>query len=594
MLFHMRVRLSCFGSPIYCIVRCKLGVVTAEPMQTNTDRRIQYSLIFIAIFLGGLYSWMARNTMSVDGVVYLDIADAYRYGNWHDAINAYYSPLYSWLLGLSLAIVRPSRSSEAACVHALNFLIYLWTLFAFEMLMQQLLASFREDPVRRAVVPEACWRLFGYGLFFWSALVMIGVAEVTPDLCVSGFVYAGTAILIRLSRANASRGLYPLLGGLMGLGYLTKNPMLIIGLGTIAIATLRSRPRSIVKGLIALTTFVLFSGPFILLISREKGHLTIGEVGGWNYTYFINGHPGFDLDGVYPSVVHWQGLPAGTGTPLHSTQRIGESPAVYAFGSPIGGSYPPLYDPSYWFDGVSPHFDLKGQLRVLAVSFRDYFHIFFYELGALPVSLTILLLSGWRLRRGFDQVRLDWIACAPALIAMGMYAFVHVESRYLGSIVVLLSLGLFGTLQPPERKEMRTLLAVVLVSAALVTGLKLSVSIAGSLSKSGDASAGIAVREQVRIADALLQNGVHSKDTVAFIGLGVGAYWARLAGVKIVAEVPATNLYWSLDASKQSRINEELRSAGASLLIAKGIPAGVPNPPWIPLENTMYYLHRLD
>jgi hypothetical protein len=43
-----------------------------------------------------------------------DIGDAYVRGDWHSAVNAYWSPLYSWFLGLALtseAIAGVSSSS---------------------------------------------------------------------------------------------------------------------------------------------------------------------------------------------------------------------------------------------------------------------------------------------------------------------------------------------------------------------------------------------------------------------------------------------------------------------------------------------------
>ena len=55
-----------------------------------------------AAALGAIHTWAARHNMNADGMSYLDLADAWREGRWAEAINAYWSPLYSWLLAVSL------------------------------------------------------------------------------------------------------------------------------------------------------------------------------------------------------------------------------------------------------------------------------------------------------------------------------------------------------------------------------------------------------------------------------------------------------------------------------------------------------------
>ena len=57
-----------------------------------------------AIVLGGVQAWAGRFPVGEDGVSYLDIADSYLRGDWHNAINAYWSPMYSWLLAAAFAV----------------------------------------------------------------------------------------------------------------------------------------------------------------------------------------------------------------------------------------------------------------------------------------------------------------------------------------------------------------------------------------------------------------------------------------------------------------------------------------------------------
>ena len=53
---------------------------------------------FVALVLASLQAWAYRFYIEPDGVKYLEIARAYLRRDWTNALNAYWSPLYSWLL----------------------------------------------------------------------------------------------------------------------------------------------------------------------------------------------------------------------------------------------------------------------------------------------------------------------------------------------------------------------------------------------------------------------------------------------------------------------------------------------------------------
>ena len=55
----------------------------------------------LAIVLGLIQVDAYRFTLSSDDPIsYLDIGDAYLRGDWNAALNSYWSPLYSWIVGL--------------------------------------------------------------------------------------------------------------------------------------------------------------------------------------------------------------------------------------------------------------------------------------------------------------------------------------------------------------------------------------------------------------------------------------------------------------------------------------------------------------
>src|SRR3954452_20137182 len=96
--------------------------ISVENTQPPFGLRI--SCWLIALALGAAQAWATRFTMNPDGVSYLDIGDAYWRRDWPNAINAYWSPLYSWILGGFLKVIKPSIYWEYPLVHLVNFLIY--------------------------------------------------------------------------------------------------------------------------------------------------------------------------------------------------------------------------------------------------------------------------------------------------------------------------------------------------------------------------------------------------------------------------------------------------------------------------------------
>ena len=49
---------------------------------------------------------------------------------------------------------------------------------------------------------------------------------------------------------------------------------------------------------------------------------------------------------------------------------------MYEFGTPIAGTYPVWYDPSYWYEGLTPHFDLTAQMSTVYKNIKAYWDIF--------------------------------------------------------------------------------------------------------------------------------------------------------------------------------------------------------------------------
>jgi hypothetical protein len=362
--------------------------------ETYPHRRLRFICILLALALGALYYWGLRNEIGGDGVSYLDFGEAMVRNDWNQMINGTWSPLYPATLGVALLIINPSPFWESSVASLVNFFIYVLALFSFDFLLRELIRIHRDRSQAGIVtLPAWVWLLLGYALFIWASLIMIGTGwasiilkgpGLTPDMLVGLFVYLASAILLRIYRGSRGSITFALLGAVLGLSYLAKAVMfplsfIFLGVGFFLIGNLRTAaPRVALALIIFLATASLYIAP----LSAKKERLTFGDTGTFSYAHFLNGTPHF----------HWQGEPPGSGTPNHPTRKIFDHPAIYEFGTPIGGSYPPWYDPSYWNEGLTPHLDLSQQVRVMARNALLYYYPIFFSEYQVCLLLGFLIL----------------------------------------------------------------------------------------------------------------------------------------------------------------------------------------------------------
>jgi len=335
---------------------------TAQGQRKRYLLRIIFWLL--AILLGTIQAWANRFSLSSEDLIsYLDIADAYLAGEWHLAINGNWSPLYSWLLGLTIYVFNPSPYWELPVVKLTNFLIYLFALISFEFFLGELLLDYKKRFLgahnKYFSIPEWTLEVLGYSLFLWSALNLTGVYCDTPDMCTAALVYLASGIVLRVHTRSASWFNFIMLGVVLGFGYLSKAAMFPLAfffllVGTLSVGNIQ---QALTRLLVALLTFTLISAPFIVALSTTKGRLTYSDTGKLSYVWYVN-----PSSRVIPNN-HWQGGPPGFGQPKHPTRKILNNPPVFEFITPIGGTYPPWTDPSYWYEGLTIRFSLNKQIQ---------------------------------------------------------------------------------------------------------------------------------------------------------------------------------------------------------------------------------------
>jgi hypothetical protein len=564
------------------------GLDTKTAEYEAAHRRLRWLCRGVALTLGAASAWASRSTMYPDGVSYLDVGDAFWRGNWHAAINAYWSPLYPLVLGFFFRLLKPSIRWEYPLVHVLNVLVYVIALICFEFFLGTFLEQQRTRDAlavkSETSLPGWAWMLAGYSTFVASSLLLITLSFVSGDMIVAAVIYLASATLLKLRRGNTNWRLLAMLGLVLGFGYLAKAVMFLMSVAFIAVAaaTQKTRTRKFRCVAISGLFFLLAAGPFVLLLSIAKGHPTFGDSGKINYlmnvgtTQFFTPHE--------PDAKH----------PVHQLSAL---PHAYEYGSPIAGTYPLWYDPSYWHEGIRPHVDFKRQIRTVLLAGAECAAIAFSPVVGLGISVAILFLYLVAPRIGscLSIAIAQWVLWMPALAGIALYSLVVIEPRYVAAQFCLLWIVGFSGVQLPASATSRRMITgavlAVVFFVCLATTWQISQAVDGRIFAQKD----IATPECVDVAEALVAKGIRPGDKIAVISNWLfpsrqGAYIARLARVHIVAEARPDE-YWAADAETRSKLRSEFSRSGARAVITYKLPGTEDR--WTRLGGTDYYLQFL-
>ena len=566
---------------------------------THIDTRRIHSGCWVALIaIAIVRAWFTRyELMGGDSLAYLDIAREVAGGHPGAAIHAYWSPGYPVLVSFFLWLFHPNVYWEAPLVHFVNVLIFAATLACFRLFWSEV-RDWHEKyaEIRDAEIPEGAFWALGYAVFGIATLNLIRVGLIGPDLLVSAFCCLAGWSALRLRRSpSINRSL--LLGLVLGVGYYVKAPFFPMAIVFLVCACLW-RPlslRAILLAGTAIAMFLLVCAPFVTALSLAKGRLTFGDSARVNYAFYIDGVQHYE---------HWQGGPPGAGMPVHPTRKLSDHPDIYEFGVKNMGTYPAWFDPSYWYEGITPHLNSKHQVVVLVRDLALEFQIIL-ESGAELVCVLIILalLSNYR-RPWIKGLRRLWFIWVPGAIALTMFALVHVEPRFLGGWLILLFSGAVCACSLPTDTGTRRAVWCIGTAAVITAGAALILAV----SREAVGADYEASRSpfNASIAAFLLNNGLRPGDGVALIGNGTEAYWAHLAQLRLVAEIPAGIAsrpghpamdFWESRPEQQQRALGILGQTGAKAVIAGSqhsiegsVPSIVPAP-WKKIDGTGAYVY---
>ncbi len=553
-----------------------------------TPRNAYPRLFFWCVVLisGLLNVWARRDDVSPDSISYIELGWATARGGLHQIVNAYWSPLYPFLLSLVFRSFHPPVQWEFTAAHLLNFALYIASFASFELFLRELILE-REAAGESAekclpVSPRTIW-IWGCVFFLWASYYWLGPVWVTPDLCVAVLVYLVTALLFRIRRRRGNWLVFAGFGILLGLGYLAKAAMFPLSFVFLFSAFWLSRRAGASFRVVGLRTslaagvFAIFAMPLILALSATKGRATFGGSGHISYTEYIDGAT---------KTVHWQGEPLGTGKPAHPTRRIFSDPAVYEFAHPIPGSYPPWYDPSYWYEGVRPHFLWKGQLWAFFRAANLYLKIF-SKSGALWVVLAAIWVVGRKALRWGSSGSATCLVFLPSAAALGMYSLVLVEFRYVAPFALMLllwTLARIGIVVGAEAQLMKRFHLVVVLAPALAAGWAATHDLYDVVRNEP--------YEPWVVAQKLHEMGIPAGTDVGYIGAGTDAYWAHLAGVRIIVEIPRTEQprFIAADTARRQEVLALFTSVGARAVITRNADVANPAEGWRPIPGTHHFI----
>ncbi|HEY2016592.1 MAG TPA: hypothetical protein VGH38_23980 [Bryobacteraceae bacterium] len=491
-------------------------------------------------------------------------------------------------MAAGLYLFHPPGRLELVLSHAISFAVYIGSLFAFEYFLRQLTSVLDEQfpsgqkrlPVRRIFLIAA------YLAFIGSTAGLVGL--VGPDVLVAVLVYLLSAMLLQSSRQRVGPAFCAAFGGLIGLCWLTKAAMLPIGLATLPMLaiSLRKRRRAIMPLLCTLAALAVVCLPFLVAIRITKGHWTLGKAGMLTYSWEVGGVKRF---------FHWQGGPGDQfGRPLHPTRQISASPPAYEFSTPLPVTYAPWFDPAQWHEGIRVHFDPVRQARAFGINFGIALILLVATPGVIPAAVVwwrgdfVRLRAWWRMTAG------AWVLCLTSIL---LYSCVFVEPRYIGGMLAVMSCLLLGPalLGPPSSiPGGRWFTAWCTVPCVWFYGRPLLLAVAILVFE----ATGMEPYENMgwKEAKCMQSIGVRPGDGIAVIGSGFNAYWARLAGVRVVAEIPvdyekrlnlahsarpvltSINTFWSASPERQQELLSAFARAGARWVVAEPIPMGVSVP----------------
>jgi len=373
-----------------------------------------------------------------DGVSYLDMADHFRQGDWVGGMSLHWNPLYPVIIAVFFGAILPSAFHEFAALKLLNLSIFFILLASFEYFLHiwlQLYNDQMREESRSEVFTHRIWFFIGHALFAYSFLCLNNIGTDTPDMLAAALMFTAFAIFLKILRGYGTFRSFFLFGCITGIAYLAKNASLLC---LVACMPFLCRQRFKThkfwqKFIIAIAALLIVISPYIIYLSKQAGELILSPAGKLNYVWYVQErNANIYAQGNQPLRLSLQ----------HPIRQIFFKPDVFEFAKPLQATYPPWFDPYYWFQGCKIHFSPSGLIITAACNMTFYFLVFF--LPCLIVAVVIYLLNRSPIVSAQSLVS-NAILFVPALIGFLQYmcvinliaVFPVFTTRYFSVFIIL-------------------------------------------------------------------------------------------------------------------------------------------------------------
>lgn len=522
------------------------------------ERRIRRIFWIVGIFTGAFLTYTTRYFINGDAINYIEMGEALRQGNWNGFINLTASPGYAALLGLGQVLLNTNRLNEIPLLKLVNLACMIAAMGACEYFLAALKRHYSDSFAgNKAPLPWPFIMVLVYGMFLFSVLNWVRPRLMAPEMPVFACVLMVMALVLQVRQNPDGYKAHILLGFWTGLSYLFKTfffPFSVFFLMTSVLA-IGSARKAIPRVTLSVFIMLLVCAPWLIILSTEVGRFSYGETAGLNYGTYVK----------------------ASGKSIHEPLILAEAPEalLYCDGPFPRCTRPATFDPSYWKLGIQPVFDPATHIRLFGK------HLTEILLDQWAMSLIILLWVVWNIRIGALRMRPllpfppHLCLMLPSLAAVSLYSILHVEMRYLAPFMFLIvvAVAIWPKYPVCDGPMMRkaivgiALLTVVILASTLTTVT--DQSLRGLTSSANKSSYRSAFFEMVSIGAYLKDRGIGTGSEVALVGYPP-SYWARIAGIRIVAEIPRKNELLSAPPQARALSVQSMRSAGVHAILAKG------------------------
>jgi hypothetical protein len=174
-----------------------------------------------------------------------------------------------------------------------------------------------------------------------------------------------------------------------------------------------------------------------------------------------------------------------------------------------------------------------------------------------------------------------------------------VEGRYVGAFILLFWADVLGNVRIPKAPGNELWLGVLSSIAAF--GLLANIVLFNfdgftRLNPSSQPNLGAAAAppaKPVAVARDLQELGVRQGDKVGVIGYAYDSFWARLARVRIIAELLETDAdeFWRGDEALRQSVLQAFANTGVDAVVAEYVPGYAGLRDWHQVGNSNYFIY---